>query len=71
VTTSDVAPEVVAVASFDNQTEIARRLDPPLTTMALPHRAMGRRAAEILAGARPAEQKIEKIPFRLVERAST
>ena len=64
-------PDDVAVASFDNQTEIARRLDPPLTTMALPHRVMGRRAAEILAGARPAEQKIEEIPFRLVERAST
>lgn len=41
-------PDDVAVASFDNQVEIATRLDPPLTTMALPHRAMGRRAAEIL-----------------------
>ncbi|MDE2384846.1 MAG: LacI family DNA-binding transcriptional regulator [Alphaproteobacteria bacterium] len=63
-------PADVAVASFDNQSEIARRLDPPLTTMALPHRAMGRRAAEILAGIHPATQQIERIPFRLVERAS-
>ena len=63
-------PEDVAVVSFDNQIEIARRLDPPLTTMALPHRAMGRRAAEILAGVRPATQQVEEIPFRLIERAS-
>ena len=63
-------PSDVAVASFDNQADIARRLDPPLTTMALPHRAMGRRAAEILAGKAPAEQKIQRIPFRLIERSS-
>lgn len=63
-------PEDVAVASFDNQIEIAARLDPPLTTMALPHREIGRRAAEILVGhGRPAKP-IEEIPFRLVERAS-
>jgi DNA-binding LacI/PurR family transcriptional regulator len=63
-------PGDVAVASFDNQADIARRLDPPLTTMALPHRAMGRRAAEILAGVRPAGQEVQRIPFRLIERAS-
>ena len=63
-------PGDVAVASFDNQAEIARRLDPPLTTMALPHREMGRRAAEILAGTGPAAQPLQKIPFRLIERAS-
>lgn len=63
-------PSDVAVASFDNQAEIARRLDPPLTTMALPHRAMGRRAAEILAGISPAEITVQRIPFPLIERAS-
>jgi DNA-binding LacI/PurR family transcriptional regulator len=63
-------PDDVAVVSFDNQIEIARRLDPPLTTMALPHRAIGRRSAEILAGVRPATSQVEEIPFRLVERAS-
>lgn len=63
-------PDDVAVASFDNQVEIAARLDPPLTTMALPHRAMGRRAAEILAGHGAPAKTIEEIPFRLVERAS-
>ena len=63
-------PEDVAVVSFDNQAEIARRLDPPLTTMALPYREMGRRAAEIAAGNRPVDERLQKIPFRLVERAS-
>ncbi|MCX5478682.1 LacI family DNA-binding transcriptional regulator [Kaistia geumhonensis] len=63
-------PDDVAVASFDNQVEIAARLDPPLTTMALPHRAMGRRAAEILAGHEAPAEAVEEIPFRFVERAS-
>ena len=63
-------PDRVAIASFDNQIEIARRLDPPLTTMALPHRAIGRRAAEILAGEGLAPRQVEEIPFRLIERAS-
>lgn len=63
-------PGDVAVASFDNQAEIARRLDPPLTTMALPYRDMGRRAARIIAGIAPPAQPLEKVPFRLIERAS-
>lgn len=63
-------PDDVAVASFDNQVEIAARLDPPLTTMALPHRAMGRRAAEILLDKRLPREAVEEIPFRLVERHS-
>lgn len=63
-------PDDVAVVSFDNQAEIARRLDPPLTTMALPHREIGRRAAEIVAGVGPAAEPVQKIPFRLIERAS-
>lgn len=63
-------PEDVAVASFDNQVDIAARLDPPLTTMALPHRAMGRLAAEILLEKRPPREAVEEIPFRLVERTS-
>ena len=63
-------PDDVAVASFDNQVDIAARLDPPLTTMALPHRAMGRIAAEILMDKRPPKEAVEEIPFRLVERHS-
>ncbi len=63
-------PDDVAVASFDNQVEIAARLDPPLTTMALPHRVMGRRAAEILLDKRLPKEAVEEISFRLVERSS-
>lgn len=63
-------PDDVAVASFDNQVEIAARLDPPLTTMALPYRAMGRLAADILLDKRPPQEAVEEIPFRLVERSS-
>jgi DNA-binding LacI/PurR family transcriptional regulator len=63
-------PDDVAVASFDNQVEIASRLDPPLTTMALPHRAMGRQAAQILLAEDRAPVGVQKLPFQLVERAS-
>ncbi|MBS1165885.1 MAG: LacI family transcriptional regulator [Proteobacteria bacterium] len=63
-------PDDVAVAGFDNQIDIVTRLDPPLTTMALPHRAMGRMAAEILQAAEPPERGLKLLPFQLVERAS-
>lgn len=64
-------PEDVAVASFDNQVDIASRLDPPLTTMALPHRAMGRIAVDAVTGSWSPSGTIEELPFRLVERSST
>ncbi len=63
-------PDDVAVASFDNQVDIASRLDPPLTTMALPHRAMGRQAADILLAGDASPGEVRKLPFQLVERAS-
>ncbi|MGO7184153.1 LacI family DNA-binding transcriptional regulator [Rhizobium brockwellii] len=63
-------PDDIAVASFDNQVELASRLDPPLTTMALPHRAMGRLAMEILLAEQPEPPHLHKLPFHLVERAS-
>lgn len=63
-------PDDIAVASFDDQVELASRLDPPLTTMALPHRAMGRLAMEILLAGEPEPQSLRKLPFHLVERAS-
>jgi len=65
-----VIPDDVAVASFDNQVDIAARLDPPLTTMALPHRLMGRRAVEAITGSWAFSKPIEELPFRLVERRS-
>jgi DNA-binding LacI/PurR family transcriptional regulator len=64
-------PDDVAVGSFDNQVEIATRLDPPLTTMALPHRAMGRLAAEMLLSDEPAAPQIRRLPFQLIARSST
>ncbi len=63
-------PHDIAVASFDNQVELASRLDPPLTTMALPHRAMGRQAMEILLAEDAAPPRVQMLPFHLVERAS-
>lgn len=63
-------PDDVAVISFDNQVDIAARLDPPLTTMALPHREIAKLAAEIVIGTRQGQPGIAKIPFRLVERLS-
>ncbi|MFC0804545.1 MULTISPECIES: LacI family DNA-binding transcriptional regulator [Sinorhizobium] len=63
-------PDDVAVASFDNQVEIASRLDPALTTMALPHRAMGRLAADILLAGDTMPSEVHKLPFQLVERSS-
>ena len=41
-------PDDVSVIGFDNQDQIAPWLDPPLTTMQLPHEAMGRWAVEHL-----------------------
>ena len=43
-------PHDVSVIGFDNQDQIAPWLDPPLTTMQLPHEAMGRWAVEHLLG---------------------
>ncbi|OQP87227.1 LacI family transcriptional regulator [Rhizobium rhizosphaerae] len=63
-------PDDVAVASFDNQVDIASRLDPPLTTMALPHRLMGRMAADILLSTDPVPPEVRRLPFQMVERRS-
>ena len=41
-------PDDVSIIGFDNQDQIAPWLDPPLTTMALPHEQMGRWAVEYL-----------------------
>jgi LacI family transcriptional regulator len=41
-------PEDVSVVGFDNQVDLAAGLDPPLTTIALPHEAMGRWAVNRL-----------------------
>jgi len=60
-------PGDVSVVSFDND-ELAAYLRPGLTTVALPHEAMGKRAVELLlAGATEGETLI---PMPVVARAS-
>jgi LacI family transcriptional regulator len=41
-------PQELSVVGFDDQEYLAAELDPPLTTVALPHRDMGRWAVEAL-----------------------
>ncbi|MBO1740638.1 LacI family DNA-binding transcriptional regulator [Leifsonia sp. TF02-11] len=60
-------PDDISVVSFDND-ELAAYLRPGLTTVALPHEAMGRRAVEILLGDEPGG--LTKVPMPLVERDS-
>lgn len=65
-------PEDVAIMGYDDQ-EIARHLNPPLSTVLLPHREMGQWAVDFLA-TRPARQRVEprvvKLECPLVLRAS-
>lgn len=61
-------PHDVSVVGFDNQDVIAQQLYPPLSTMALPHAAMGRWAVDLLSE-RPATLR-ETLPCPFVERAS-
>jgi LacI family transcriptional regulator len=67
-------PNDVAIVGFDNHELIAAELTPPLTTMELPHYAMGQWAVEYLlaepgpASATPPVQ--HKIECPLILRAS-
>ncbi len=60
-------PGDVSVVSFDND-ELATYLRPGLTTVGLPHAAMGRRAVELLLGERPAGEVLIEMP--VIERKS-
>jgi LacI family transcriptional regulator len=67
-----VIPRDMSVIGYDDE-EIARHLFPPLTTLVLPHRAMGRWAMEhILYGAIDAQSvyPLTKLECPLVERNS-
>jgi LacI family transcriptional regulator len=67
-----VIPRDMSVIGYDDE-EIARHLFPPLTTLVLPHRAMGRWAMEqILYGAIDAQSvyPLTKLECTLVERNS-
>lgn len=66
-------PGDLAIASFDDH-EIGRILDPPLTGLDIPREAIGRRAAEIIAGrlkGAPAVERRVDMGFALAARAST
>jgi DNA-binding LacI/PurR family transcriptional regulator len=49
-------PADLSVVGYDDQQLVAGELDPPLTTIALPHYEMGRWAAEVALGAREPPQ---------------
>ncbi|NEM92020.1 LacI family DNA-binding transcriptional regulator [Galbitalea soli] len=60
-------PDDISIVSFDND-ELAAYLRPGLTTIALPHEAMGRRAVELLL--HPTESGEILVPMPIVERHS-
>ena len=62
-------PEDISVVGFDDQILIAPWLVPSLTTMALPHYAMGRWAVEFLVGHREGTPQ-HRAACPLIERAS-
>jgi len=61
-------PEEVSVVSFDDS-DLASWLRPPLTSIALPHLEMGRRAVETLLAKRP-PVGVQRLPMPLRRRAS-
>ena len=60
-------PDDVSIVSFDND-ELAAYLRPGLTTIALPHEEMGRRAVQLLLGGGAPEQQLVAMP--VIERGS-
>ncbi|MCJ1706127.1 LacI family DNA-binding transcriptional regulator [Microbacterium sp. VKM Ac-2923] len=48
-------PEDLSIVGYDDQQLVASELDPPLTTVSLPHAAMGRWAMEVALGLREAD----------------
>ncbi len=66
-------PEDLSIVGYDDQQLIAAELDPPLTTVALPHYEMGRWATEVLLGSIEApdgEDGVLRMPCPLIPRAS-
>lgn len=64
-------PHDISVVGYDDE-EISRHLHPQLSTVILPHRAMGQWAVERLATARDGERPLHPmaLPCTLVERSS-
>jgi LacI family transcriptional regulator len=65
-------PGDLSVVGYDNQELLAGRIQPPLTTVSLPHREMGRLGAELLLELVADGGKPARIPVRgeLIARAS-
>ena len=57
-------PDDVSLVSFDND-ELASYLRPGLTTIGLPHEAMGRRAVQMLLGGAAAQEELIAMPVVL------
>ena len=62
-------PNDVSVLGYDNQ-PLARQLDPPLTTLNLPHAEMGRLAAECLLGPAAPRARTARLECGLIQRRS-
>ena len=67
-------PGDLSIVGFDDQEYIASELDPPLTTVRLPHREMGRLAVHLLLDdaddGRLADDQVVKVPCQLIRRDS-
>lgn len=66
-------PQDVSIIGYDDQQSIAAALDPPLTTVALPHYEMGRWAMEVMLGLREAPTEnggVVLMPCPLIRRES-
>ncbi|MFE1951558.1 LacI family DNA-binding transcriptional regulator [Streptomyces sp. NPDC059524] len=68
-------PEALSVVGYDDQDHMADRLVPALTTVALPHHAMGAAAVDALLDAVERDEPVAtgdvvRLPCPLVERAS-
>jgi LacI family transcriptional regulator, gluconate utilization system Gnt-I transcriptional repressor len=66
-------PQQLAIAGFDD-IELAARVQPPLTTVRLPHQSIGARAAELLLdriAGQPIETPVVDLGFEIVVREST
>lgn len=67
-------PDDIAVVGFDDQRLISEALMPSLTSVALPHEAMGRRAVDLLVSPEDAawrSPRVIRVPPSLVERTSS
>ncbi len=64
-------PGDLSVVGYDDQQLVAAELDPPLTTIALPHYEMGRWAMEVALGLREADPAAPYLmPCPVIRRAS-